>query len=243
MEVTGAEARREILAIMAKAPRAGFSKTRLIPALGPEGAAQVAAAMLTDTIALCRRVAESRPSTTVEICFAPDDGEDEMRAIAPDNRSFRPQRGTSLGQRLTAAIDELFAAGADAVVIIGADSPTLAAPVIAEAFDRLERGADVVIGPTRDGGYYLIGLRNPTTALFVAVPWSTSRVLAATLERAAAKGLSVELLPRWYDIDEPVDLEHFTSLDASGCDSAPATRSALARLRREPTDHNEIPKR
>lgn len=237
MDVTGAEARLEILAIMAKAPRAGFSKTRLIPALGPEGASQVAAAMLADTIDLCRSVADARPSTTVGICFAPDDGEEEIRAIAPGIRALRAQRGTTLGQRLTAATEDFFAAGADAVVIVGADSPTLPVPVFSEAFDRLERGADVVIGPTRDGGYYLIGLRRPTTALFVAVPWSTSRVLAATLERAAAKGLSVELLPEWYDIDEPADLDYFTTLVPSGSESAPATRSALAKLRRErPTD-------
>lgn len=222
----------EQLAIMAKSPRPAYSKTRLIPAIGADGAARLAAAMIRDTAALCLSVSRARITVTAAICFAPDDGEAQLRELAPGVETFVAQRGDSLGQRLSAAFDDLFETGAERVVVIGADSPTLPAEVIERAFDRLDQGIDLVIGPTRDGGYYLIGLRRPTSALFVAIPWSTSRVLAATLDRAAAKQLTVELLPEWYDIDEPDDLEHLEALIAKGYDGAPATRAALDALKR-----------
>ena len=221
----------EQLAIMAKAPRPAYSKTRLIPAIGADGAARLAAAMIRDTAELCLDVSRARTAASAAICFAPDDGEEQLRELAPGVDTFVAQRGDSLGQRLTAAFDDLFQTGAERVVIIGADSPTLPAEVIERAFDRLDQGIDLVIGPTRDGGYYLIGLRCPTSALFVAIPWSTSRVLAATLDRAAAKQLTVELLPEWYDIDEPDDLKHLEALIAAGYTGAPSTRAALADLR------------
>jgi rSAM/selenodomain-associated transferase 1 len=217
----------QFLAIMAKAPRAAYSKTRLIPAIGAEGAARLAAAMIRDTAELCLSVSRSRVGLSAAICFAPDDGEEQLRDLAPGVATFVAQRGDSLGQRLSAVFDDLFQGGAERVVVVGADSPTLPAEVIERAFDRLEQGMDLVIGPTRDGGYYLIGLRRPTSALFVAIPWSTSRVLAATLDRAAAKGLTVELLPEWYDIDEPTDLEHLEALFATGYTGAPFTRVAI----------------
>ena len=227
----------EQLAIMAKAPRAAYSKTRLIPAIGADGAARLAAAMIRDTAALCLSVSRARRSASAAICFAPDDGEGQLRELAPGVESFVAQRGESLGQRLSAAFDDLFETGAERVVVIGGDSPTLPAEVIERAFDRLDQGMDLVLGPTRDGGYYLIGLRRPTSALFVAIPWSTSRVLAATLDRAAAKELTVELLPEWYDVDEPTDLEHLESLFATGYEGAALTRITLAELR--PPSHTD----
>ena len=221
----------ECLAIMAKAPRPNVSKTRLIPALGADGAARIARAMLEDTCRGGVSLQERRPTVRLAICFAPEDAEPEMRAIAPATADLHAQRGVTLGQRLSSAFDDLFGDGDRRVVIIGADSPTLPVDVVEHAFDRLRHGVDVVIGPTRDGGYYLIGLRRPASALFVAIPWSTSRVLAATLDRAAAACLTVELLPEWYDIDDQDDLEHLQALFASGDAGAPATRAALAELR------------
>lgn len=218
---------RERLAIMAKAPRPRLSKTRLIPKLGESGAAAVAAAMIRDTVDLCTALASRRPTVEVALCFTPDDGETELRALAPGIETFISQRGSTLGQRLASATEDLFQEITDRVVIIGADSPTLPVAIVEEAFVRLEGGVDVVIGPSRDGGYYLIGVRQPTSALFVAVPWSTSRVLAATLERAASAGLTVELLPEWYDIDDADDLAHLESLVATGYEGAPATRAEI----------------
>lgn len=197
----------EILAIVAKAPRPGESKTRLIPAVGPDGAARVAAAMLRDTSAMAASVALERSGMRVAVCFAPAGAEAEVRRHVPAAVLAVEQAPGSLGERLQRAFADLFATGAGRVVAIGSDSPTLPASTIGSAFEALRLGADVVIGPSRDGGYYLIGLRQPIPELFERVPWSTSRVLTTTLDRAADAGASVDLLPVWYDVDEPADLE------------------------------------
>jgi rSAM/selenodomain-associated transferase 1 len=116
------------------------------------------------------------------------------------------QRGADLGQRLTAAVTDAFTDGAGPLLVIGTDAPTLTGDHLTAAFTALE-GHDVALGPALDGGYYLIGLREPHTSLFTLGPdvWSTDRVLAATRALARGERLSVGLLPPLRDLDTPED--------------------------------------
>ena len=118
---------------------------------------------------------------------------------------------------------------ATSAVIIGSDSPDLPSEYICEAFARLERGADVVLGPADDGGYYLIGLRVPQPRLLREVPMSTPTVLADTLALARELGLRVDLLPAWYDVDTVAELRRLAAaLRAAPPDVAAYTRAFLS---------------
>jgi rSAM/selenodomain-associated transferase 1 len=217
-----------ILAIVAKAPRAGDVKTRLCPPLSPSDAAALHGAFLGDTVDLVRAFIGARGA----FVFTPADAETYFAGLAPDFLRFA-QQGADLGARLQHAFEALFAAGAPAVIVIGADAPTLPVACIADALDRLaHEGVDVVLGPTDDGGYYLIGLTRPRPALFDGIAWSTPGVREQTLARASAAGLTVALLPAWFDVDRPADLERLdATLDDPGV-RAPRTW-ALRRAGRE----------
>ena len=133
-------------------------------------------------------------------------------------------------QRLTGVFDDLFEDGHIAVVAIDSDSPTLPMAYVAQAAAVLAHGsADVVIGPSDDGGYYLVGLDRRQPKLFDGIPWSTSETRAATLARARDLGLSALLLPRWFDVDTPEDLRRLCA-DLAGRDTAPRTAAFLATL-------------
>lgn len=194
--------RGEALAVFAKFPQPGKVKTRLIPALGAEGAAAVHEQMVRHTL---DRVGELRRARAVEtsiFCagtqparFASHFGTD-LPCVA--------QTDGDLGQRMHAAFGHMLREAMSAV-IIGTDCPDLSSGLISMAFDAL-RASDLVLGPARDGGYYLIGLRRPVPSLFENMDWSTSTVLASTIERASSLGLCVHLLPTLSDVDEPQDL-------------------------------------
>jgi rSAM/selenodomain-associated transferase 1 len=211
---------RRALAVIAKEPAPGQAKTRLAPALGPDGAARAAAAMLADTIAAAR-TANAEPW----LCFAPVTAQAAMRALAP-GFGLLPQRDGDLGDRLAACLDELLAAGADRVAIVGADTPHVPAGTFDTALDLLDE-ADVVLGPALDGGYYLVAAKAPVP-LFAGVPMGTDAVFAATLARATAAGLSVRLLPPLRDLDRPGDLA--AALDGGELAASPLTRAAVAEL-------------
>ena len=146
---------RGVLAVMAKAPRAGLVKTRLCPPLSPDEAAELARAFLLDAVDQVRSVAAARPA----MAYAPVDARAFFHALAPDF-ALVAQRGDDLGARLSHAFEDLLADGAPGAIVIGSDVPTLPSAVLAAALDRLA-GADLVLGPSEDGGYYLIGLREP----------------------------------------------------------------------------------
>jgi hypothetical protein len=133
------------------------------------------------------------------IGYLPEDAQGYFRQLAPD-MELSPQRGTSLGERLDHLLTEALLGGSQRAVIMNSDSPTLPSAYLQQAFDNLVE-ADVVLGPTHDGGYYLIGLNKPQSHLLREVQMSTPHVLADTLELAEASGLSVSLLPKWYDVD------------------------------------------
>ena len=190
------------VAIMAKAPWPGTVKTRLCPPLGAEEAASLYRCFLLDKIAAVRALARTRPL----IAYSPEEAGAEFAALAPDF-ALVPQRGADLGARLHATLAGLLADGHPGAIAVDSDTPTLPRDFLQRAVDCLLGGdVDVVLGPTEDGGYYLIGLTAAHSALFETVPWSTSAVLEVTLGRAAAAGLRTLCLPTWFDIDTPNDL-------------------------------------
>ena len=189
------------IAILAKAPVPGRVKTRLVPPLTPEEAAGVARACLDATL---RRFVPA-----IEVPFTLFlDGEADHALVALASAlgvAIEPQAEGDLGVRLSAAFRSLRDGGANTTIAIGSDSPTLDPARIVEAIAALD-AHDVVIGPTEDGGYYLIGVRGDRDGIFEEIPWSTGEVLGVTLERARARGLVTHRLAPWYDVDDPTTL-------------------------------------
>ena len=194
---------RIVVSIMAKAPRAGEVKTRLCPPLSTEEAAELYRCFLLDKIEQVRTLKEASPA----IAYTPAEGRMVFEELAP-GFALVPQRGADLGTRLANSFDHLFAKGYAAALAIDSDTPTLPTGFLQQALDFIATPQiDVVLGPTEDGGYYLIGLRTLHLELFEEIAWSTAQVLPETIRRAEAKGLKTACLPPWFDIDTPDDLE------------------------------------
>ncbi|NUS53658.1 MAG: glycosyltransferase [Streptomycetaceae bacterium] len=211
--------------VMAKAPRPGTVKTRLHPLLGPAGCAALQAALIAHTTALT--CGEGLP--TFLAVDPPDQIAATRRLVPPGVRLFAQDAG-HLGQRLTAAVREVFARHGGPLVVVGTDAPTLAPGLLRAAVTVLAGGADVALGPALDGGYYLIGLRAPHTRVFELDPrlWSGDRVLAATLALAERAGLAVELLTPLRDLDTPADAAAFLGDPALPAEIADRLRPAEA---------------
>jgi rSAM/selenodomain-associated transferase 1 len=196
-------------AVFARYPVAGEVKTRLSPAVPATLAVDIYAGMLADALSVAADAGTGPPA----LYWASEPPEHGLFPI-PAGVIARRQRGTDLGERLSAAFAELLSSPSsspgDRAVVIGADCPDLAPEDIRRAFTTLGR-QDVVLGPARDGGYYLIGLRREAPALFRGIAWGTGAVLAQTLERAAHAGLGVELLGALDDIDTPEDVVRFVA--------------------------------
>jgi len=214
------------LAVMAKAPRVGAVKTRLCPPLRAAEAAELARCFLLDAVERAAMVAGVAPI----LAYAPAEARTEIEAMAP-GFVLIAQRGLDLGQRQRHVVEDVLALGYEAVLVTGTDSPTLPAESIDEAVSLvMAPDVDVVLGPTEDGGYYLVGLRSPCPALFEDIPWSTSAVLSLTLERARRLGLRAVCLPTWYDVDTGADLERLEGTLAGSSGLRPRhTRAFLAR--------------
>ncbi len=189
------------LLVVARAPVAGQTKTRLCPPLDGATAAALYTCFLRDTLALMDQVADVRRT----IAYLPEDAAGYFRDLAP-SMALAPQRGAELGERLDNLLCDALAAGATHAVVMDSDSPTLPAAYLRQAFAELEGGADLVLGPCEDGGYYLIGLRHPQPRLLREVRMSTPAVLRDTLAIAAELGLRSALLPTWYDVDTVAEL-------------------------------------
>lgn len=201
----------DAIALFAKAPRAGSVKTRLCPPLTEGEAAALARVCLEATLS---RFPVAVPGAWT--LFLEGDPEPWLERLAA-GRGVRiaPQGQGDLGARLSRAFRTLHAAGASRAVAIGSDSPTLDPARISAALHRLDH-ADAVLGPARDGGYYLIGIRPGREALFDGIPWSTTRVAAETRRRAAESGWVMAELPEWYDVDDAEDLRR-AAADAEAC--------------------------
>jgi hypothetical protein len=188
---------------MAKVPGAAAVKSRLHPVLGAEPATRLYECFLRDRLDALSAVED----IDRVIAFTPSEARAVMAGLAPLGFVLRAQRGADLGARLDNLLTDLLAAGHPGAVAIDSDSPTLPMRYVDEAAVVLAAGeADVVVGPCDDGGYYLIGLRQPRPELFVAMPWSTERVLGLTLERARRSGLRTHVLSPWFDVDTEADL-------------------------------------
>ncbi len=193
---------RQAFVMMAKAPQAGDVKTRLCPPLSFEAAAALYRGFLLDTAAKIATLQSVQPV----ISYAPASGRQFFAGIVPDWLRL-PQSGQDLGDRMGNCFTQLFTQGYDYVLLTGSDLPTLPLCIFQQAMQLgTSSRADVILGPSEDGGYYLIGLRTPCPALFEAMTWSTPNVLAETVGRAAGLGLRIAYLPTWYDIDTPADL-------------------------------------
>lgn len=213
---------KSAVAIMAKAPWPGQVKTRLCPPLSYEEAAELYRVFLLDKIEQVKTLKGAAPV----ISYTPAEAKAVFGDLAPSNFALVLQRGNDLGARLLSTFEELFSRGYQRAVAIDSDTPTLPTAYLEQALDLLaEPETDVVLGPSEDGGYYLIGLRHPHRELFEDIPWSTARVILETLRRSEEKGLKVASLPPWYDIDTPKDLKRLkASLEEIEARRAPHTR-------------------
>jgi hypothetical protein len=203
--------------IMAKQPQPGAVKTRLCPPLSPHAAAALYEAFLRDKIA---QVGTLKAAHAV-IAYTPETAHDFFATLAPQFLLL-PQHGNDLGARLANIFAHLFAAGYTGVLAIDSDTPTLPTEYLQQAVERVALPqTDVVLGPSDDGGYYLIGLRTLHPELFEDIPWSTAAVLPETRRRAAAKRLTVTDLPVWFDIDTSADLERLRTTVLQSVAAAP----------------------
>ncbi len=194
---------KERLIIFTRYPEPGKTKTRLIPVLGEEGAATLQRQMTESTLAEVKKVSRFYPSS-MEVHFG-GGNEQLMQDWLGSSIIYRRQTEGDIGCRMASAFQESFEAGIDSIVLIGIDCPDLNAQLMVQAFQALDRH-DLVIGPARDGGYYLIGLRRFVPELFIGISWSTNEVLQQTQNIIQRLELAVAYLPLLSDIDRPEDL-------------------------------------
>lgn len=207
--------------VVAKAPVPGRVKTRLVPLLGEEGAAALSRAMLLDTLESCRREVEE-----VGVLHARADEREALAGLAGPEAVLLRQRGSGLGDALLTGMRRTLAER-DAALLVSSDVPGIPEGSLGAALTALRGGADVVLGPSHDGGYWLVGMREAYAAPFAEIPWSTGDVLRTTLARCRAAGLAVTLLETWRDVDTPDDL---AALAAAGCLPGRRTKEFIAQL-------------
>jgi rSAM/selenodomain-associated transferase 1 len=239
MSDTSRSDRRRVLGLFAKRPDPGKVKTRLATETSPEWAARVADALLRDTLNKLARINVSRV-----LAFAPADARSYFSELVQDHFALVPQLEGDLGMRMKSFFQQQIDTGADAVVLVGSDSPSLPMSMIEEAFDHLQR-ADVVLGPTTDGGYYLVGCgprdlarlragprgRAELPPIFDGIPWSSDLVLRETMTRLADPSWRLAVLPPWYDIDTLSDWHvlqgHMAAMRKTGIDPGLPHTTAL----------------
>lgn len=216
-----------LVSVFCRAPRPGRAKTRLAPALGAEGAAALALAFLLDVLD-----ALDTPGLDREACVAEPADRAPITGLAPMGVAVAVQPPGDLGQRMLGIVRDRLAAGRPAVVLVGADCPTIRAERVHEALAALADGADAALCPSGDGGYSLLALARPHAVLLTGVPWSTDAVLTCTRERARAAGLTLAELAPVDDVDRPGDLARLAGELAAAGAPSPAPRSwhLLARL-------------
>jgi uncharacterized protein len=225
------------LGIMTKAPKAGAVKTRLQPPLTPEEAAALNICFLRDMAkAIADASREDRllpPSARGVAIFTPPGCEADYVKILPPGFNLLPQRGDNFGERLLFAAEDLLRIGFESCCLINSDSPTVTADVFRVVARSLHTTNEhhLVLGPSDDGGYYLIGMRTLHRRVFEEIDWSTDRVFAQTLERARESALEVETLPTFFDVDDRESLRRLChELLGENRDTAPATKKFLQQL-------------
>ena len=221
--------------VFAKNPVPNQVKTRLIPTLSPEQAATLYTAFLRDW---CETLAKLSGVDLI-IAYTPPEAESDLQALIGDDATYIPQIGTDLGERLTSATQWAAKQGYTKILLVGSDSPTLPISYISKALTLLD-SRDIVIGPSTDGGYYLIGFSAANVAVagsfvFEEISWSTADVFQQTMTRICSAKAPVGLLPPWYDIDTAEDLAflhaHISAMRLAGdMVQAVRTETLLAEL-------------
>ena len=223
---------KKALILFAKAPRPGYVKTRLQPELSPLDAAQIYRAFILDLI---KATSILRGVTRILACDPTHKTPFFQTLAEPEKLELMSQEGRNLGQRMKNAIITANRMGFGRVVIIGTDSPTLPVALIRKAFRLLDR-TRLVLGPSQDGGYYLIACSKIIPTLFQGIAWGTDQVLRLTMKKVVHQKIKCELLPFWYDVDTIQDLrflkDHLTFLNrAKSGRIAPQTTSVIRNLR------------
>ncbi|GJL80014.1 MAG: hypothetical protein NPINA01_30030 [Nitrospinaceae bacterium] len=220
--------RTKAIILFARDPVIGQVKTRLQPLLDPESVLKLYTCFLNDSIEkICKLESADRfigvTPSDLSGFFSRLDNESALQIFT--------QEGKDLGEKMSRAFKERFREGYEQVVIIGSDSPSLPVAYIEQALNSKK---DLTIGPSTDGGYYLIGMSQKPVNVFEGVAWGSDKVLAQTLERIKKNGSSLELLPPWYDVDRPEDLKfletHLGLIEQSGPESTGATGNLLNEL-------------
>ena len=200
------------LAIMAKAPLPGTVKTRLVPPLTAEQAAELYRALLVDQFEQLNQV----DGATRYVFYAPAGAEEVLRELGGFGYTYQAQSDGDLGARMEQVFAILWRLGHRNIVLIGSDLPALPLQILNDAFMRLARKeAQVVLGPSRDGGYYLIGMNQLAPEIFDNMTWSHDRVLADTMVRLDGLGLSYRMLPTWFDLDVAEDFQQLRAVPRS----------------------------
>jgi uncharacterized protein len=233
------------LAVMAKAPRSGKVKTRLAPPLTLDQAAAINICFLRDTTENIAAVAATGSAAGV-ISYTPLGDEFLFDNLLPAGFALIPQRGDGFGERLLTTTEDLLACGYSSVCLIDSDSPTVPAAAFEQAVADLARPGDrIVLGPSHDGGYYLIGLKRAHAEPFANITWSTATVFAETLAATKAASIETIVLPLWYDVDDAATLDiliaellHNTPPPFTAIPGYPAqhTRDFLGKLNQQGSD-------
>ncbi|MEP0545310.1 MAG: TIGR04282 family arsenosugar biosynthesis glycosyltransferase [Rhodothermales bacterium] len=213
------------LIVFAKVPEPGTVKTRLTSLLTEAEAARLYDAFLRDALDAYRGLGVAvRLYLGPSIHAAPE-------GLVPGGVSLHAQRGDGLGERMLNAFVETFVAGHDRAVVIGTDHPTLPLAFVAQAFEELASPFATVIGPSDDGGYYLLGMNEVYPQLFEGMDYSHPDVFADTLQRAHTTPAAISILPTWYDVDTPAALERLAADLDREPGGASKTREVMAELR------------
>jgi len=210
------------IVVVAKAPRVGKVKTRLCPPLNYEQAAALYTGFLLDTIEIALQISGAEVKA---VCPTVEDAA-ELGQLLPAEVGYVVQREAGLSIALNQAIEDCLAAGYSKVLCISSDNPTLPGEYLEMALEKLDTN-DLVLGPTEDGGYYLVGSKVACPYLFEGMTWSTETVMAETLERAWHEQTQLQILPGWYDLDTGQELARFIQELPQDGTQALHTRQAL----------------
>ncbi len=195
------------IGIICKAPKAGQSKTRLIPRLGPERAAALARAFLIDLSRSIEEAAAAVGCAGYAVC-SPESAAAELATFLPPAFAYIVKTDCDLGRVLDGATQELLARGHESAILVNGDSPTLPAALLIETITTLRQpGERVVFVPALDGGYSIVGLNRRVPEIFASIPWSTSDVMRRSLEQAERHAVPTKVLSPWYDIDDEESLD------------------------------------
>jgi uncharacterized protein len=218
LEILTSSRRNPVLAnkcamgVMIKTPRNGFSKTRLSPPFSLEDAANISRCFIKDTSATIAALSQEEPFVVGIAVYTPVGSESDLEELLPSGFKLIAQREADFGTRLSGAIQDLLSVGFAAVCLVNSDSPTLPPHYLRDLATFLKKPKDrLIIGPSSDGGYYALGLRQAHRRLFEEITWNTERVYNETVERSKEINLPVITLPSWYDVDDQLALNRLLS--------------------------------